>query len=459
MSIQGNSDAKSLTFTSMSIMEFILPVVWFIGLFWSISKLDFFKRGPFSSQSLQLAFVIRIAMGFLLFLIYSLHYPVRQDADTFKYFDDSKYMYEAFWTNPLDYFKMLFGVDCHSEHFNSHYFNNMSNWVRSYDNGLFNDNRLVIRVNAFLRLFSFGNYHVHSIILSYLAFMGSFALAKVFFEVSKSKSLSYIAVFLVPSVVFWSSGILKEAILLSAMGFFVYHFYQLFGENRRYRNYVMVFFMSCILIVMKLYVFIALIPAIFIWFTVKKWKRSWWIYIGMYTLFLAIGTLIGELNPRLDFVNLIVDKQRQFINLSNFYDVNSGFHLEALSYNLWSVVKASPEGLFNVLTKPWASEVNSILFVPAFLENIIFIALLIIALVYRKALDVNDWDFVAFCLSFCIILFVVIGLTTPITGAIVRYKIPAIPFLFMAVFMFMDHSKLPKTLLENKLARWINTFL
>ncbi|MDO7610278.1 MAG: hypothetical protein MUQ68_05425, partial [Crocinitomicaceae bacterium] len=92
MSIQGNSDAKSLTFTSMSIMEFLLPVVWFIGLFWSISKLDFFKRGPFSSQSLQLAFGVRVAMGFLLFLIYSLYYPVRQDADTFKYFDDSQYM-------------------------------------------------------------------------------------------------------------------------------------------------------------------------------------------------------------------------------------------------------------------------------------------------------------------------------------------------------------------------------
>ena len=459
MSIQGNSDAKSLTFTSMSIMEFILPVVWFIGLFWSISKLDFFKRGPFSSQSLQLAFGVRVAMGFLLFLIYSLYYPVRQDADTFKYFDDSQYMYEAFWTNPLDYFKMLFGVDCHSEHFNSHYFNNMSNWVRSYDNGLFNDNRLVIRVNAFLRLFSFGNYHVHSIILSYLAFMGSFALAKVFFEVSKSKSLSYIAVFLVPSVVFWSSGILKEAILLSAMGFFVYHFYQLFGVNRRYRNYVMVFLMSCILIVMKLYVFIALIPAIFIWFTVKKWNRSWWVYLGMYVSFLGLATVIGEFNPRLDFINLIVDKQKQFINLSNFYDVNSGFHLEVLTYDLWSVVKASPEGLFNVLTKPWPSEVNSILFVPAFLENIIVIALLITALVYRKALDVNDWDFVAFCLSFCIILFVVIGLTTPITGAIVRYKIPAIPFLFMAVFMFMDLNKLPKALIENKLSRWINTFL
>jgi NADH:ubiquinone oxidoreductase subunit 3 (subunit A) len=139
--------------------------------------------------------------------------------------------------------------------------------------------------------------------------------------------------------------------------------------------------------------------------------------------------------------------------------VNSGFYLEALTYDLWSVVKASPEGLFNVLTKPWPSEVNNILFVPAFIENITVIVLLVVALLYCKAIGANDWDFVAFCLSFCIILFVVIGLTTPITGAIVRYKIPAIPFLFMAVFMFMDHNKLPKALIQNKLSRWINTFL
>ena len=50
-------------------------------------------------------------MGFGLFLIYSYHYPYRQDADTFKYFDDSKYMYDAFWKNPGDYFKMLLGFD------------------------------------------------------------------------------------------------------------------------------------------------------------------------------------------------------------------------------------------------------------------------------------------------------------------------------------------------------------
>ena len=368
-------------------------------------------------------------------------------------------MYDAFWTNPRDYFKMLFGIHCNTEYFNVEYFNNMSNWVRSYDNGLFNDNRLMIRVNAFLRIFSFGNYHVHSIILAFLAFMGSFSLSKLFFEVSRSKVLTYIAVFLVPSLVFWSSGILKEAVLLAALGFFAYHFYQLFDSKRTWKNYVMLFLMSCVLIVLKLYVFMAFFPAIIIWMVISKWRRSLWVYLLMYILFIAIATLIGELNPRYDFVNLIVDKQRQFIRLADFYPVNSRFDLEVLSYEFWSLLLSSPEAIFNVFTKPWPNELNSILYIPSFIENSLILLLLVTTFVYGKALKVKEWDFVIFCLSFCIILYTVIGLTTPITGAIVRYKIPAIPFLMMAVFMLIDFDKIPIRFTQNKLSQWINTFL
>ena len=82
-----------------------------------------------------------------------------------------------------------------------------------------------------------------------------------------------------------------------------------------------------------------------------------------------------------------------------------------------------------------------------------------LSLVYRKTLNKKQWDFIIFCVSFSIILFTVIGLTTPITGAIVRYKIPAIPFLFIAVFMFMNSKKLPIIFTENKFSQWVNTFL
>jgi hypothetical protein len=53
----------------------------------------------------------------------------------------------------------------------------------------------------------------------------------------------------------------------------------------------------------------------------------------------------------------------------------------------------------------------------------------------------------------------IIGLTTPIIGAIVRYKIPAIPFLMIAALMFFDSQKLPKSITQNKLLLWINTRL
>ena len=435
-------------------MEILFPLLFLFGLLWSISKLRFFKNSPFSIRSLQFAFTVRVLMGFVLFLIYSKYYTVRQDADTFKYFDDSKYMYNAFWSHPLDYFQMLLGIDCNTEYFNTNYFDHMSNWVRSYDNGLFNDNRLVIRINAFMRIFSFGNYHVHSILLSYFAFLGSFSLAQVFYKVSKAKLASYFAVFLVPSVIFWSSGILKEAVLLFALGFFTYHVYELFGHNKRLRTYVVLFLMSCILIVMKLYVFMAFVPAVIAWLVISKWRRGLWVYCGVYLIFFALATLIGEFDSRYDFVNLIVDKQKQFIGLAEFYQVNSGFTMEPLSYDLWAIVKASPEGLMNVLTKPWPSEVNGMLFIPPFLENTLILALIVLSLLYRKSLSQKEWDFVIFCISFCFILFLVIGLTTPITGALVRYKIPGIPFLFMAIFLFMSQNKLPKFLSQSKLAKF-----
>ena len=417
------------------------------------------RNGPFSVRSLQFAFLLRISFGFMLFLLYTYYYPARQDADTFKYFDDSKYMYDALWTNPGDYFQMLFGINCETEYFQSNYFDHMSNWVRSYDNGLFNDNRLVIRINALMRIFSFGSYHVHSIILSYLAFLGSFYLSRVFYDISRAKIITYFSVFMVPSLVFWSSGILKEAVLLFALGVFAYHFYQLLKRNYHIKHVVILMLMSCILIVMKLYVFAAFLPAILVWYIVNRYKAKLWVYLLSYTAFVLIALLLGQVDPRYDFVNLIVDKQKQFIGLAEFYDVNSGFHMEVLTYELWDVIKACPEALFNAFTKPWLSEVSSILFVPAVIENLFFLLLLICAIMYKRELSQKHWNFILFCFSFSIILYCVIGLTTPITGAIVRYKIPAAPFLFMAVLLIFDSARLPGFLTKNKCTKWINTFL
>jgi hypothetical protein len=50
---------------------------------------------------------------------------------------------------------------------------------------------------------------------------------------------------------------------------------------------------------------------------------------------------------------------------------------------------------------------------------------------------------VLFCFTFTIVLFLIIGLTTPIIGAIVRYKIPALPFLVFGLLLCVNNTQIP----------------
>lgn len=424
-----------------------------------IGRMNYFKTSQLSPQALQVAFLLKVFCGVVIFLLYTYYYPIRKDADTFKYFDDSKYLYDALWTNPGDFFQMLFGINCEDEYFKSNYYSNMYNWYRAYDNGLLNDNRLVIRVNAVFRIVSFGNYHVHSLLLNFLAFVGSFSLARLFLEYSRSKWKTYLAVFLIPSVVFWSSGILKEAVLLFGLGLFGWNFHKLMFDRWNWKRIPFLVFLLGILLVMKLYVFVAFVPAVIAWWISKNTKRTILVHFSMIILGIIFGYALAWMIPELNFLKIIADKQKDFINLSKAFNVNSAIEMSYLEPNIWSFIKATPNALINSITKPWPSEVKGILFIPPLLENLFIIAIVILSWFYSKRIAPREWKFVIFCLTFSIILFLIIGLTTPIIGAIVRYKIPAIPFLMIAALMFFDSQKLPLSITQNKLLIWLNTRL
>ena len=78
------------------------------------------------------------------------------------------------------------------------------------------------------------------------------------------------------------------------------------------------------------------------------------------------------------------------------------------------------------------------LLLPA-LENLLFILLLSFAFFFRR--KISNPEVFGFCLTFSILLFVVIGISTPVLGALVRYRIIAQPFLFVALLMLIDREK------------------
>ena len=443
----------------MQLLNVLLPLIYLAFFLWLIGKLNYFKIAGFSALSLQFAFLLKAFCGLVIYLIYTYYYPVRMEADTFKYFDDSKYLYNALWEHPLDYLKMLFGINCENDYFLKHYYSDMYNWYRSYDNGLLNDNRLVIRLNAFVRLFSFGNYHVHSLFFNFLTFIGSYSLARLFLVFSESKWKTYLVVFLIPSFVFWSAGILKESILIFALGSFTWNVYKLISSSHKISTYLWILFLIPILFVMKFYVFVALIPAILAWWISQKTKRTISIHLVTIVACLLVALGIGTIFPTYNFLVIMAAKQGDFINLANFLKVNSSIYMDYLEPNLWSFIKASPKAFINTLTRPWPTELKGILFYPPLFENLFIIFILFIGWFYRKKVNPQQWKFIVFCLTFSILLFVIIGLTTPIIGAIVRYKIPAIPFLIFVALLFLDDSKLPQKLRSNKFILWLHSHL
>jgi predicted cation transporter len=104
-----------------------------------------------------------------------------------------------------------------------------------------------------------------------------------------------------------------------------------------------------------------------------------------------------------------------------------------------------PEALFNTTIRPLPSDRGSWLKIPAFIENIVlFFGLLLITLFARRKLNKRIKRLVWSLFVFAFLVFVVVGWTTPVLGAIVRYKVPAVLALGIVGLLLIDFYKIQK---------------
>lgn len=437
-------------------IKFFIALLFLWGIYHLIGSLSIFKNSPFSTSSLKFAFSLKVIAGILLFLIYTFYYTDRQTADVFKYYDDGEILGNAATKHPIDFIKIMLGVE--DQYLKDEYLNKMDYWFRPYDHGLRNDNRIVIRINAVLHILSFGNYFLHALIFIFLSFLGLFFMAKLFYNISESKIKAYVATFLIPSVFFWSSGVLKEALLIFALGIFCWAVYKL-AKAFSWSNLCLLLVGFGLLSSLKIYVLFALLPALLFWFIWMKLQLFWKALLT----FLVTGAVLyfGAmlLHPNFDFISLLVGKQHDFINLAKTYHAGSAIYMDYLGNNSWSILKAIPLALFHVFTLPWLSHVKSPLYLFSIFENLIFFSLIPLSIFYFEKPNKSSMKFIVFSLIFILTLFTIIGLTTPVIGALVRYKMPAIPFLFFVLLSFIKLISISEKLNNHTFIKWINTHL
>lgn len=386
-------------------------------------------------------FGLKLIAGITLTMLYTYYYTDRSTADIFKYFDDSKVMFNALKTHPTDYFKMLFGINNDTSYFNVTYYDQMRFWYSEYPTNIFSDSHIIIRFNAFVQLFSFGHFQVHNVFINFISLLGLTAIYKtaVHFLRTNHKLLFYF-IFLAPSVVFWGSGLLKESIIFFGIGMILYHSYQL-TKKVGWKSIVMWFIGLILICYSKMYIIAAFIPAFLgVIFHQKIIKRNVWLAYLSGFLFVLITCFILAMAPlKVNPFQLIIAKQHDFISLLNEVPGNSTFNTPLLE-NTTDIFVQLPMALATTFLRPFLWEINSPLIFMSAAENLDLIFLILFAIYFRKTSP--NMGIILFCLSFVISLYLIIGLTVPNFGAIARYKVPAIPFLLIAIAFIIDIEKL-----------------
>ncbi|GAB4252332.1 MAG: hypothetical protein Kow0079_07000 [Vicingaceae bacterium] len=378
--------------------------------------------------------------AFILILVYTYYYTDRETADIFKYFDDSKIMFDALKSKPVDFFKMFFGIANDNEYFNIHYYDKMNYWYFLYNqNDVYSDSHVMIRLNVFLRFLSFGYYPVHAVLMTFFSYSGLISIFKFFsnaLSLLKSRLL-FIGISILPSIVFWTSGVIKEALVLGMIGLFLFSF-----QNIKRNILLKSLLLLCSLLVMyylKFYVFIAFVVA-FAPFAVNLKLKKPLLINSISIVFFVVSFIVLNYFSNDSILNLVQLKQESFFQLAKNNTVNSFFNIPEI-HSVFDIFKYAPNALYNALLRPNIFSFHSLFELLSGIENSIVFLILIIALFYIKKAKINNPYFL-FASIFITLLFSIIGLTVPIAGAIVRYKTPALPFLIFIIVYIINIDKI-----------------
>lgn len=257
----------------------------------------------------------------------------------------------------------------------------------------------------------------------------------------------FLAVYLLPTVLFWTSGVLKEPIFILGFGIFLLGFMRFIYGEQKGGDYVKIVFGFLILLVAKGYVLQCMAPALAGLLLAKVFHgRKFWLWFSIPHILIIPLLFVGpHISNSLKISEIMSMKQTAFYNVAIESDSGSLIEVRHIDSPA-DVILNAPAAMVNTYLRPWPWEWKKPLFIPAALENLLLIIVFgIMVWNFRRPYGLNI-PMLAFCGSFVIVLGVLTGEVVPVLGALVRYKLPALIFLFVMIFALTDHIKLQRRL-------------
>lgn len=362
-----------------------------------------------------------------------------QMVDTWAYHYESIKEYHLLQSNPSAFFSSLFH-NTYKEGY-TRFLTSENSWWNNLKSNSF------IKILAIFNLFSFGQYYINLIFYSFLSLFGPVAIYRIMQDVFPTKKIAVLlATFLIPSFLYWTSGLHKEGIIFVGFALIAYHFYFGFKENR-FPFYRIAFILLGFLLVLALrnFLIITLIPAIVAWVLAQKLRyRPLIVYSVVYLVFIIVFFTAKFIDPRFDFPDAVAEKQHDFLSLKG----KSAVTVNKLEPTFTSFVINAPQALSLSVIRPYPSDVKHLLSLAAAVEINFLLLLFIIFLFWRKN-GTPLTPFLLFCLFFSFSVLIMIGYSVNVLGAIVRYRSLVFPFLIVPLVAKIDWGKIYTLIFGN----------
>lgn len=420
-------------------MEHLFFAAYLILFSWLVTKTKFFTASGLTTSQLVILFLLKVMAGILYGWIGVYYGDMAQMTDTWAYHYESLIETKLLKSDPGAFFGSLF---------HNTYQDGYTKFL-AVENSWWNDLKATIFIKgvAILNLASFGNYYVNVIFYSFLTLFGPIALYRIMKDQFPHRKLPILlAIFLVPSVLYWTSGVHKDGVLFTGIAFVIYHMY--FGlKEERFSLWRIPAILLFLLVVMALrnFLIIPLLPALFAWVLAHKLnKRPSVVFAAVYAVFVLFFFTAKYIHPRLNFPEEVVARQEAFLSLGggSAVDVNK----------LEPTVQSFAANLFQSFSlstiRPYPSDVKHLLSLAAAVEINFLLLLVVVFLIWRRPLT-RLTPFLAFCLFFSFSVLLMIGYSVNILGAIVRYRSIVLSLLLVPVMANIDWPRVGRIFIGN----------
>ena len=302
---------------------------------------------------------------------------------------------------------------------------------------------IIYKVLAFMNIFSRGNYYINSLFFNFVSFIGSILLYKVFINIYPAKKWQVIiGCFLLPSTLYFGSGIFKDLIVLTALSVFCYSLY--FGLLKDFTGKKIIYLSLSYIIILFIRNFIAviLLPCAITWIIAYKYKLS--AIKSFITLFVAgivVTVILQQFSQKVNPLLIVVKKQQAFFALGK---ANTDYKMDSLQPTIKSFAEQAPSALRHSFLSPYPTEFQNFYMNFFSLEMIAYWFLFVLMLFIYTKIKYSSQEFVVFGIAFAFLIFLFTGYITPAAGALMRYRSIYLPFIITPILCKINWEDLFK---------------